>query len=91
MSLLRPTFGSALFVLSLTLCALAAALYLRILVKHREYWRRTSSPTLAGWVLFGRYLDVGDSVTIRMAQILRAGTAIFFVGAVLDLLITTIR
>jgi hypothetical protein len=76
-----PSLGLVLLWLSLACCALSAALYLRLLTTHHEYWRRANSRSLARWVLFGRYVDVGDKWTIRMAQTLRAATVIFFVGA----------
>jgi len=85
----NSALGSALLGISLIAILLSAALQLRLITKHRAYWRSLGSPILRLPRLSQRqYDELGDPIASRLARIVKVLVVVFFGGVAVSLALT---
>jgi len=78
--------GSVLFGVALVGGVLIVVLYLRIITKHREYWRHLGKPLLVQWIFSSHYTGAGDLLTIKLSQVVKALAVVFFAGTAIEII-----
>src|SRR5205807_9692944 len=85
----NSALGSALLGISLIAILLSAALQLRLITKHRAYWRSLGSPILRLPRLSQRqYDELGDPIASRLTRIVKVLVVVCFGCVAVSLALT---